>query len=163
MKKLMLTLALAFMAILAVNAAEKTVVLDLNSISMGGKYNSAFSPTFAQDITLTVVKEMGDEMEVVVSVPFEQDEVINIKSVNYMEVLLSYWDKDGESFDLSPIPFDMSQAADLIKFAGTKNDENTRVKCFRFKGMITKAEWKAYNAAESHFLNVFNVSLTVRP
>lgn len=165
MKKLLLTLALAFVAILAGNAAEKTVVLDLNSVSTSGKFSDNFMPSLfsAGGTTFTIVKESGNELEVEVNVPFEAEEPIQIKTVNYLEASLSYWDKDDNSIDLSPIPFDMTQAADLIKFLGTKHDENTSVKVFRFKGTIQKSEWEAYNKAESHFLNIMCVSFTVRP
>lgn len=164
MKKTLFALFVAVMAIVIGNAAGKTVQLDLNSVSTSGKFSDNFMPSLfsAGGTTLTIVKENGDELEVEVNVPFEADEPIQIKTVNYLEASLSYWDKDDNSIDLNPVPFDMTQAADLIKFLGTKQDENTRVKVFRFKGTIKKAEWEAYNKADSHFLNIMCVSFTVK-
>lgn len=162
MKKLLLTLIVAAMAIVTGNAADKTIQLDLNSVSTSGKFSDNFSPSLfsAGGTTFTIVKENGNELEVEVNVPLEADEPIQIKTVNYLEASLSYWDKDDNSFDVSPIPFDMTQAPDLIKFLGTKHDENTRVKAFRFKGTIKKTEWEAYSKADSHFLNIMCVSFT---
>lgn len=162
MKKLLLALVVATMAIVTGNAAGNTVQLDLNSVSTSGKFSDNFSPSLfsAGGTTFTIVKENGNELEVEVNVPFEAEEPIQIKTVNYLEASLSYWDKDDNSFDLSPIPFDMTQAADLIKFLGTKHDENTSVKVFRFKGTIKKSEWEAYSKADSHFLNIMCVSFT---
>ena len=161
MKKLMLSLAVALMATIAGNAAGKTVELDLSSVSIID-YECGFSPTFSGATTLTVIKEAGDEMEVELAVPMQQDDVVNVKNVNYLEASLSFWDKDENSVKLDPLPFDMSQVPELVKFLGTKADENNNVKMFKFKGTISKADWKAYNAAESHFLNVINVSITKR-
>lgn len=162
MKKFLLTLVVAAMAIVTGNAAGKPIQLDLNSVSTSGKFSDNFSPSLfsAGGTTLTIVKENGNELEVEVNVPFEADEPIQIKTVNYLEASLSYWDKDDNSFDVSPIPFDMTQAPDLIKFLGTKHDENTSVKVFRFKGTIKKSEWEAYSKADSHFLNIMCVSFT---
>lgn len=163
MKKVLLTLLVAVVAAVSGNAGTP-VKLKLNSVSTDGKYSDYFSPSIfsAGGTTLTIVKENGDELDVEVNVPIEAEEPVQIKTVNYMEVCLSYWDADDNSFDLSPIPFDMTQAADLIKFLGTKHDANTNTKVFRFKGTIKKSEWEAYSKAESHFLNIMCVSFTLQ-
>lgn len=164
MKRVILTLLVAMLVVVGSSAADKAVQLDLNSVSSDSRYSDNFSPSIfsAGGTTLSVIKENGEELEVEVNVPIEAEEPIQIKTVNYLEVCLSYWDADDKSFDLSPIPFDMTQADDLIKFLGTKQDANSNTKVFRFKGTIKKTEWEAYNKAESHFLNIMCVSFTLK-
>lgn len=163
MKKTLFALVVAMMAAIAGNAAD-SFTLELCSASISGKFSDNISPSlFSPDGTkLTIVKDNGSEIDVVVSIPLEAGDPVQVKTINYMEAQFSYWDKDENSIDIDPIPFDMTQAGELISFLGTQQDENTRVKSFRFKGIIKKAQWEAFSKASSQFLNIMGTSFTLK-
>ena len=175
MKKVLLILAVAAMSFAAVScggkkagsgsaestesaAAEaKPVTVSLNSAGLAGVCDFFTATCIGNDLVVTQLEKNGDNVVVELQVPIKIKEPGAMKSVT-MNAKLTYRDAQDKSVDLTPVPFDANENAELAKFIaeGKKDD----VKAFKFKGEIPAKDVEAFLAAKKHFLNLVDVNVT---